>query len=670
MGDLPGDVTPNLTDSGTSRTPEWIIPPGCTIGQVGGFAGNRVYLYDAAVVLSGPVMTAEPPSWREIVHSPRSSARRSRRLRALRLLVEASRTLAVAAVLFVVAESLLPVLTLIAVGHVTGDLPAAIAGGLGSAAGHRLDGALVVAGVVYALYLVRGPAESMLTTAVQARLNALMQRRLVRAVSAPVGIGHLEDPDVLDRLARARGDLSTDQPADAPMTLLSMISDRLSGLFACLVIATFHWWLGLILIVVWLGVRKPLRELALSRVHMFRRATQPLRRSWYLLAVAARAGSAKEVRTFGLADWLVDGYRSSYLAAMAESWSQQRRLTRRVLVLCVPVLLAYVLVAGSLGWSAYHGTVDLRTLAIMLPMLPSTMNVGSVTLNDYRIEAMLTALPDLDSLAEGLRAPVALTGSAPVTRTGTIRFEAVTFRYPDAGRDVLTGLDLELAEGRSLALVGVNGAGKTTLVSLLARLRDPTGGRITVGGVPLSDLPPREWQRRVAVVYQDFTRLPLTARENITMDLGGSGTDAAAIERATRRSGAAEVIAGLPDGLDTVLSPHYAGGQDLSGGQWQRIALARALYAVETGATVLVLDEPTAHLDVRAEAAFYDRFLRITAGVTSIVISHRFSTVRRADRIAVLDDGRITELGSHDELIAAGGTYATMFDQQAARFRR
>jgi ATP-binding cassette subfamily B protein len=616
------------------------------------------------------ITAADPPSWWEIVRRPRLSAGRSRRLRALRLLVEASPVLAVAAVVFVAAESLLPVVTLIAIGHVTGDIPAAIERGLGSPDGRRLDGALVVAGVVYSLYLVRGPAESMLTAAVRARLTALMQRRLVRAVSAPVGIGHLEDPEVLDRLARARGDLSSDQPADAPMTLLSMLGSRLSGLFACLVIATFHWWLGLILIVVWLGVRKPLRELVLSRVHMFRRATQPLRKSWYLLALAARAGSAKEVRTFGLADWLVDGYRNSYLAAMAESWSQQRRLTVRVLVLCVPVLLAYVLVTGSLGWSAYHGSIDLRTLAIMLPMLPSTMNVGSISLNDFRLESMLTALPDMDSLTEGLRAPAALIGTAPAVATGAIRFEDVTFRYPEGDRDVLTDLDLELAEGRSLALVGVNGAGKTTLVSLLARLRDPTGGRITVGGVPLSELPPRDWQRRVAVVYQDFTRLPLTARENITMDLGGAAEDATAMDRAVRRSGAAEVIEGLPDGLDTVLSPQYTGGQDLSGGQWQRIALARALYAVEKGATVLVLDEPTAHLDVRAEAAFYDRFLRITAGATSIVISHRFSTVRRADRIAVLDGGRITELGDHDELIAAGGTYANMFDQQAARFRK
>jgi ATP-binding cassette subfamily B protein len=328
-----------------------------------------------------------------------------------------------------------------------------------------------------------------------------------------------------------------------------------------------------------------------------------------------------------------------------------------------------VLVAGSLGWSAYHHTIDLRTLAVMLPMLPATVSVGSISINDYKIETMLAALPDLDSLTRELRAPASLSGTGAAPPGGPIRFEGVSFRYPEGDHDVLDGLDLELAEGRSLALIGVNGAGKTTLVSLLARMRDPTGGRITVGGVPLTELPADVWQRRVAVVYQDFTRLPLTARENITMNLDGAPDDPAAIEEAVRRSGSAEVIDGLPGGLETVLSPQYSGGRDLSGGQWQRLALARALYAVEQGASVLVLDEPTAQLDVRAEAAFYDRFLKITAGVTSVVISHRFSTVRRADRIAVLDGGRITELGSHDELLETGGTYARMFNQQAARFR-
>lgn len=617
----------------------------------------------------GRVTSPDVPGWRDFVRHPVGSVWRSRRVRALRLLAEASPRLLVAAVLFVIAESVLPPLTLIVIGHVTGDIPGAVTHGLGSPDGHRLDGALVVSGVVYGLYLLRGPVEDMLATTSRARLTALMQRRLVRAVNAPAGIGHLEDPEVLDRLARAGGELSSDRPADAPMTTLSMVGDRLSGLLACLVIGTYHWWLGAVLIAVWLGVRRPLRQLVLSRVHMFRQATSTLRRSWYLFALAGRAPQAKEVRTFGLADWLIEGYRGSYLAAMAESWAQQRALTRRVLLLCLPVLGAYVLVAGSLGWSAYHHTIDLRTLAVMLPMLPATMNVGSISLNDYKIEAMLTSLPDLDSLTAELREQTALTGAADRPPGGAIRFERVSFRYPEGERDVLSDLDLELPEGRSLALVGVNGAGKTTLVSLLARMRDPTGGRITVGGVPLTELPAGLWQRRVAVVYQDFTRLPLTARENITMNLDGVPDDPAAIEEAVRRSGSTEVIAGLPGGLDTILSPQYAGGQDLSGGQWQRLALARALYAVEQGARVLVLDEPTAALDVRAEAAFYDRFLKITAGVTSVVISHRFSTVRRADRIAVLDGGRITEVGSHDELLETGGTYARMFNQQAARFR-
>jgi ATP-binding cassette subfamily B protein len=614
--------------------------------------------------------SVEPPGWRDMLRHPAGSVRRSRRVRALRLLAEASPALIVAAALFVLAQSVLPPLTLIAIGRATGDIPGAVSHGLGSSDGHRLDGALLVAGVAYGLYLLRGPAEGMLTAAVQARLTAVMQRRLVRAVNAPAGIGHLEDPEVLDRLARAGGDLSTDRPADAPMTVLSMIGDRLSGLLACLVIGTFHWWLAVVLIVVWLGVRRPLRQLALARVHMFRRATSTLRRSWYLFGLAGRAPTAKEVRTFGLADWLIEGYRGSYLAAMAESWAQQRALTRRVLWLCLPVLGAYLLVAGSLGWSAYHHAIDLRTLAIMLPMLPATMNVGSISLNDFRVESMLSALPDLDSLTAELREQAALTGATAAPPAGAIRFERVSFRYPEGDRDVLHELDLELAEGQSLALVGVNGAGKTTLVSLLARMRDPTAGRITVGGAPLTDLPAAVWQRRVAVVYQDFTRLPLTARENITMNLDGVPDDPAAIETAVRRSGSVEVVEGLPAGLDTILSAQYSGGQDLSGGQWQRLALARALYAVERGSSVLILDEPTAHLDVRAEAAFYDRFLRITAGVTSVVISHRFSTVRRADRIAVLDGGHITELGSHDELIAAGGTYARMFHQQAERFRK
>ena len=310
----------------------------------------------------------------------------------------------------------------------------------------------------------------------------------------------------------------------------------------------------------------------------------------------------------------------------------------------------------------------------MLPMLPSTMQVGGVSYADVSLEQMLAAVPDLDELVARLRDPGIASGGAPADgRPGrAIRFESVAYRYP-GGPPVYEGLELELTAGRSLALVGSNGAGKTTLVTLLARLREPTGGRITVDGIDLRDLDARSWQRQVAVVNQDFGRYPLTARENIAFrDLTADGVsgdlDRAALERAAAQAGALEFIRALPRGWDTICAPGYRDGTDLSGGQWQRIALARALYAALKGARVLVLDEPTAQLDIRAEAAFYDRFLDLTAGLTTVVISHRFATVRRAERIAVLDQGRITELGSHDELLAAGGSYAEMFTMQAARF--
>jgi len=239
-----------------------------------------------------------------------------------------------------------------------------------------------------------------------------------------------------------------------------------------------------------------------------------------------------------------------------------------------------------------------------------------------------------------------------------IRFRNLTFAYP-GGSPVLENFDLTIPAGSSLAIVGQNGAGKTTLAKLLCRLYDPQSGGIEIDGVDLRELDLESWRARLTAVFQDFIRFELTLRENVAP----AGAPDEAVRAALESAGAANLA-----NLDTILARGYEGGTDLSGGQWQRIALARALCAVRLGAGVVLLDEPTAQLDVRGEAEIFERMLAETRRCTTILISHRFSTVRHADRICVLEHGRVIELGTHDELMAKGSRYRTMFELQAKRF--
>ena len=239
-----------------------------------------------------------------------------------------------------------------------------------------------------------------------------------------------------------------------------------------------------------------------------------------------------------------------------------------------------------------------------------------------------------------------------------IHFRDLTFAYP-GGKPVLEGFDLTIPAGSSLAIVGQNGAGKTTLAKLLCRLYDPQAGAIEIDGVDVRELDLDSWRSRLTAVFQDFTRFELPLRDNVAP----AGAPEAVVRAALESAGAGDLAA-----LDTVLVKGYEGGTDLSGGQWQRVALARALCAVQLGASLVLLDEPTAQLDVRGEAEIFDRILAASRRGTTILISHRFSTVRHADRICVLEHGKVIELGTHDELMAKGGRYRTMFDLQAQRF--
>jgi ATP-binding cassette subfamily B protein len=570
---------------------------------------------------------------------------------------------------FVLAEALLPNAALVAVGRATGYIPAAVADGLGSAAGRRLVVALSIGGVLYALSLLRSPLEDFLATRCSLKLGAFLRQRLVTAVSEPPGIEHLEDPEVLDRLFSATGELLDAQPADAPMLMAGVLGDQLGGLVACIVLSTFRWWVGLVMFLAWSAVRRSMSELGSDRANLRRLEAGTLRRAWYFLGLTWRADSAKEMRIFGVSDWALEGHRNLWFQAMASTWEAMRQIERRAVVSAAAITVAVAVATGDLTWSAYDHRVGLRTLAIMLPML-----VVSSQLTSFSIAAQksLASLPDMDWLVTELHRPGRVESAAmsPAIRSPEreIRFQGVSYRYPGSEADVLHDLDLVLPAGRSLAVVGINGAGKTTLVTLLARLREPTAGSILVDGKPLTIYEVSAWQRNVAVVYQDFGRYPISLRDNVAMfDLAGE-VDNQALQMAASKAGLLDVVDGLPRGWDTIASRQFTGGVDLSGGQWQRVALARALYAVERGAGVLILDEPTAHLDVRAEASFYDRFFALTEGVTTVVISHRLPTVRRADRIAVLDGGRISELGTHAELVASGLAYAQLFDRQSHQF--
>ena len=598
-------------------------------------------------------------------------ARRSPRLKALRLLWQTSRPLALLLALDVVLTAGLQLLVLVSMGVMVGRIPAAIAGGFDSPAGDRLVTSLVFVALAFLASMLTAPFHEWLAATIKVRLTYATQSRLMKAVSSPVGIAHLEDSAVLDRVALAQGTLMSWFPADAPAVLAVVLGYRLTWLVGCVIVGTFRWWLGVALFVVWQWARQPILKVIKEHVAAFGGNAAVMRRADYFHQLATKPGAAKELRIFGLGAWAVERYREHWIAAMADVYAIRAGIARTAVAIGAGILAVYVVTCALIAKAAVDGDITLGRVAVLLPVLFLTMSQGSITFDDLGLEWQLSGLPEMDALEVDLAARQARLGGGADPQgmpVESIRFEQVAFRYPSTTKDVFDHLDLVLPARTSTAIVGANGAGKTTLVKLLARLHDPSAGRITVDGEPLNQFDAAAWQRNVAVVFQDFSQLPLTAAENIGLGAHEHLHDRDGIVAAADRAGIRDFIEALPDGWETPLSRQLTGGTDLSGGQWQRVALARALFAARHGASILVLDEPTSWLDVRGEADFFERFLEITAGLTTVVISHRFSTVRLADQICVVRDGRSVETGSHDELLARNGLYARMFRLQAARF--
>ncbi len=531
--------------------------------------------------------------------------------------------------------------------------------------GRSLTGPLVAMGITFVLLQVVAPFHEVVSTALGGRLSAWLNDELTTSCVAPPGIGHLEDPELANDLTTAREfDLGmTGPPMYINMGFLAAgLVELVSGLAAAVVLLGFAWWAPLLLGGAWGSTHWLLRESSIWKDRYTDAVKSEQRHADYAYRLAVEAPPAKELRLFGLQEWTIDRFRTRRRRLFELQYEATRLRQKSVVVSLLVVAAANGIVFWALGSAASSGDVSLGRLVVYAQVAVGVSAVAFGGLNwviDGASAPVASVLRLRTSMAPAGALPSGERVAAARAPRSELRVRDLRFAYPRTHRQIYDGLDLAVPAGSSLAIVGQNGAGKTTLAKLLCRLYDPDSGTIEIDGVDLRDLDIDSWRSQVTAVFQDFVRFDLPLRDNVAP--GGAPDED--ILAALRDAGAE----GIAD-LDTPLAKGYPGGTDLSGGQWQRVALARALCAVRRGAGLVLLDEPTAQLDVRGEAAIFDRIIEATRDVTTILISHRFSTVRHADRIAVLEHGRIIELGIHDELMRTGGRYRTMFELQASRF--
>ena len=545
----------------------------------------------------------------------------------------------------------------------------ALAGAL--RAGRSATASVAVIGALFTVQRLLDPILAELAATLMRVVDEALTQRVMRAMANPPGLAHVEDPTVLDAALQAQGALTGYTPGSAALQLPFILKRRIWCVSSLLIVGTLRWWLVPALAVTYAVTFRFERRHFEEVTEVLHGNTDFLRRAYYLRTLALTHTVAKETRVFGLAPWFVDRYRSTWLSVMRGIWAKRRERWLSI----VAIGGGLVAVEGAAMWllvqDATTGQISVATaVAVSQALVAATVAAQFDYPYVFPTEAhvALDKLLDLERRADAVAVRLRGDRSAEGLPARSIRFEGVSFTYPGRDVPVFRDFDLDIEAGRSLAIVGENGAGKTTFVKLLARLYDPDGGRILVDGVDLRELNLTSWRQRLAPVFQDFLQLEVSAYDNVAFGSLRDRNDEEGVLRAGALAGADAVIDRLPEGWQTMVSREFTGGTQLSGGEWQRLALARALFAVGRGAGVLILDEPTAAMDVRGESEVYDRFLELTRGVTTIVISHRFSTVRRADRIVVVEHGRVIEDGTHDTLLAAGGRYARMYRLQASRF--
>ena len=603
------------------------------------------------------------------------------RVELVRLAWRTARLTATISLLANLASGALLVAFIVSSGKLLGDISGAVGTGWDSGPARAVAMSLIATGLCFLGMQTLNPVKTGLGVLLTRQVDGAVRDRLAATSVNASGLAPFENQDLLKHLSVAKEGLEEGSrtPGSAVAGLLTLSGLYAQSFFAAaLLVVLLPPLVGLSLLGGGLAIRRShriglARESninALKRAHLGKEAG-------YYRELGLGVPASKEIRVFGLERWLGGRFRDVSVRALETTVEERRAIHGNRFI--PPVLVAVVVSALSLFWigrQAVSGEISIEHLVMALQAGYVTLSIGNYFVEDWETQWGLVAHRAVESFRAGLdgRDDAAVSARRRADRRlppmprESLRFQDVSFRYT-GGRDlVLNNLNLDVPVGRSLAIVGLNGAGKTTLVKLLTRLHEPTAGAIFVDGVDLLTLEPSHWRRNVAVIFQDYVRYQMSAAENIAFGDAAAAENRAAIRHAAERAGILELLDGLPRGLDTPLSSAYRDGVDISGGQWQRVALARAFYAVDAGAKILILDEPTASLDIRSEAALLDHFIDLTKGLTTIVISHRFATVRKADRIVTVEAGTVIEQGTHESLLAAGGQYQKLFELQAGRF--